>query len=323
MRHSGDRERNFHHAPRAIGRTQVIGNQATALAARRVVVIGATSPLGMGISNAALLSGSEVLAVSRSLAARPKVKGAWSSVRLNLRSSHACSELRLAPTDLLISAAPLREFARAITATDLPRGLSITAISSASATTKAHSRFPRDARWSQEMRNAELAIAAATSGNARILRPTMIYGSGRDRNVAHIARMLASLHLLPLIGGGVGLRAPVHVDDLARVVLAAACSAPTPKPIHVPGAECLTFREMVRRIAAAAKIRYAEIPLPSFPFSLGGRMFANVGRIGWTFAACARMAEDLTVPDDASVFGVARRGFHPDARAVGLTEHPE
>jgi hypothetical protein len=52
-------------------------------------------------------------------------------------------------------------------------------------------------------------------------------------------------------------------------------------------------------------------------------MFANVGRLGWSFAACARMAEDLTVPDDAAMFGVARRDFQPDERAVGQTEPRE
>ena len=301
----------------------MVGNHPTALTARRIVIIGATSPLGMSIANAALLGGAEVLAVSRSVASRPTAMGSWNALQMDLRSPRACSELKLTPSDLLISAAPLREFARAITASELPHGLSITAISSASATTKAQSPFPRDAQWSQEMRDAELAIIAAASGNARILRPTMIYGSGRDKNVAHIAQRLARVHLLPLIGGGAGLRAPIHVDDLARVVLAAACAAPVATPIHVPGGEGLTFREMVRRIAAAASIRYTEIPMPLFPFTLGGRMFANVGRLGWSFAACARMAEDLTVPDDAAMFGINRRDFHPDARAVGQTEPRE
>ena len=293
------------------------------LLGRRVVIIGASSPLGMSISNAALISGASVVAVSRTPGAMPTAKGSWTALPMDLRSTGAFERLALTPRDLLISAAPLRVFALAMRSWSFPKCVGITAVSSASATTKAHSQFPRDAQWSREMREAESAIATAAAGNVRILRPTMIYGSGRDKNVAHIARCLSSAHILPLVGGGTGLRAPVHVDDLARVILAASCSAPTPKPIHVPGAECLTIREMVRRIAAAAKIRYAEIPLPSLPFSLGGRMFASVGRIGWSFAACARMAEDLTVPDDASVFGVARRGFHPDARAVGLTEHPE
>ena len=292
-------------------------------ARRRVVIIGATSPLGMSIATVALLAGGEVLSVSRSTATRPTVNGSWNSVRMDLRSVGALTTLNLVPGDLLISAAPLREFARAISASEFPRGVSVTAISSASATTKANSQFPRDARWSQEMRAAELTIITATEGNARILRPTMIYGSGRDKNVAHIARRLARVHLLPLIGGGIGLHAPVHVDDLARVVLAAACAAPATTPIHVPGGERLTFRKMVRRIAAAANVRYTEIPMPSLPFNLGGRLFANVGRVGWSFAACARMTEDLTVPDDAAIYGVARRDFHPDAKSVGQAESSE
>lgn len=231
--------------------------------------------------------------------------------------------LALKPGDLLISSAPLRVFASAIRMWKLPSSVAVTAISSASATTKARSPFPRDAQWSSEMREAESVIASASSGNLRILRPTMIYGSGRDKNVAHLARLLAKTHILPLVGGGVGLRAPVHVDDLAHAVLAVAAAEPTSNPIHVPGPEQLTFRTMVRRIAASAQVRYAEIPVPALPFRLGGRIFANVGRLGWSLAACARMAEDLTVHDDASKLGIHRRSFQPDARAVGLTEHPE
>ena len=287
---------------------------------RRIVIIGATSPLGTSIAAAALLAGHEVLAVSRSVANRPAVSGAWSSLRVDLTSARAVSQMKLRPGDMLISSAPLREFARAVIAAEFPPGVRITAISSASATTKANSPFPIDAQWSREMRAAELAITTAVSGNARIIRPTMIYGSGRDKNVAYIARQLARAHVLPLIGNGAGLRAPIHVDDLAQVVLAAASEAFVATPVHVPGGEFLTFREMVRRIATAADIRYTEIQMPLFPFTFGARAFARVGRIGWTFAACARMAEDLTVPDDAAVFGIHRRGFHPDARAVGQTE---
>jgi nucleoside-diphosphate-sugar epimerase len=148
----------------------------------------------------------------------------------------------------------------------------------------------------------------------------MIYGSGRDNNVAQIARLLARIHVFPLIGGGAGLRAPVHVDDLAQVALAAAAASPMSNPVHVPGGERLTFREVVRRIAIAANIRYTEIPMPSLPFALGGRYLANVGRLGGSLAACVRMSQDLTVPDDAALFGVHRRGFYPDAKAIGRAE---
>jgi nucleoside-diphosphate-sugar epimerase len=126
--------------------------------------------------------------------------------------------------------------------------------------------------------------------------------------------------VFPLIGGGAGLRAPVHVDDLAQVAVAAASVSPIVNPVHVPGGERLTFREVVRRIASAAHIRYMEIPMPSLPFAFGGRHLANVGRLGGSLAACVRMSQDLTVPDDAAVFSVHRRGFYPDARALGRAE---
>ena len=47
----------------------------TALTARRLVIIGASSPLGMSIANTALLGGAEILAVSRSTAIRPNARG--------------------------------------------------------------------------------------------------------------------------------------------------------------------------------------------------------------------------------------------------------
>jgi nucleoside-diphosphate-sugar epimerase len=210
--------------------------------------------------------------------------------------------------------------ANAVSGVEVPLNIGITTVSSASAVTKVDSPFPRDARLSQELLAAESVITTAFSGNTRILRPTMIYGSGRDNNVAQIARLLARIHVFPLIGGGAGLRAPVHVDDLAQVALAAAAASPMSNPVHVPGGERLTFREVVRRIAIAANIRYIEIPMPSLPFALGGRYLANVGRLGGSLAACVRMSQDLTVPDDAALFGVHRRGFYPDAKAIGRAD---
>ena len=194
----------------------------------------------------------------------------------------------------------------------------ITSVSSASATTNVVSPFPRDSRLSQELLAAELVVATALKGNARILRPSKIYGSGHDNSVAKITQILAQNHMFSLVGSGVGLRAPVHVDDLAQVAVAAVAANPISNPIHVPGGERLTFREVVRRIAIAANIRYMEIPMPSFPFALGGRYLANVGRLGGSLAACVRMSQDLTVPDDAAVFGIARRCFYPDNRALGV-----
>ena len=290
------------------------------LRGRRLFIIGFTSPLGQSIAAQAMSAGADVIAVSRSNPADVKLNHSCTHVQVDLQMPGSLQKLGLSSGDTIICAASIRTLANAVSGLEVPPNIGITAVSSASAVTKVDSPFPRDARLSQELLAAESVITTAFSGNTRILRPTMIYGSGRDNNVAQIARLLARTHVFPLIGGGAGLRAPVHVDDLAQVALAAAATSPISNPVHVPGGERLTFREVVRRIAIAANIRYIEIPMPSLPFALGGRYLAHVGRLGGSLAACVRMSQDLTVPDDAAMFGVHRRGFYPDAKAIGRPE---
>jgi uncharacterized protein YbjT (DUF2867 family) len=290
------------------------------LRGRRLFIIGFTSPLGQSIASQANAAGAEVIPVSRSISRVTKFVNCCTSVQMDLQMPGSLQKLGLVGGDSVICAAPIRTLAHAVAGVVIPPNIGITAVSSASAVTKVDSPFPRDARLSQELLAAEAVIRTAFGGNARILRPTMIYGSGRDNNVAQIARLLARTHVFPLIGGGVGLRAPVHVDDLAQVAVAAAAAHPISNPVHVPGGERLTFREVVQRIAFAANVRYTEIPMPSFPFAFGGRYLTNAGRIGGSLAACVRMSEDLTVPDDAAMFGISRRGFCPDLKALGRAE---
>jgi len=284
---------------------------------RRVIVIGSSSPLGERITALALAAGAVVVATSRSVQEGKIDHKNLSSICLNLTHPMAIDSLELRSGDLLVNAAPLRILAKALIGRTLPTGVAVTVLSSASATTKALSIFPKDAEWAREVLVAEQIIKQSAQNNVRILRPTMIYGSGRDRNIVRLAKLLGRVHILPLVGGGRGLRAPVHVDDLAQVVMRVSMGAPLSNPMHVPGGERVTYHDMVKRVARAADIRYVTVPVPALPFQIMGKLFTRVGRVGWLFAVCARMTEDLTVPDDARILGVERRSFHPDALAVG------
>src|SRR5205814_8821341 len=53
---------------------------------------------------------------------------------------------------------------------------------------------------------------------ATILRPTMIYGSARDRNMARLIRYLRRWPVIAVAGSGVHLQQPIYVDDVARAV---------------------------------------------------------------------------------------------------------
>ena len=59
---------------------------------------------------------------------------------------------------------------------------------------------------------AELAIETS-SLKYTILRPTMIYGSDRDRNMWRLIRFMRYSPIVPVFGDGKYLQQPIYVDD--------------------------------------------------------------------------------------------------------------
>ena len=99
------------------------------------------------------------------------------------------------------------------------------------------------------LRDSEARLHAAASARgvaASVLRPTLVYGAGRDRTVSRLAAIARRLGWLPVPRGATGLRQPVHVDDLAAAAVAA-CDAPAASGMDydLPGGETLAWREMV------------------------------------------------------------------------------
>jgi nucleoside-diphosphate-sugar epimerase len=123
---------------------------------------------------------------------------------------------------------------------------------------------------------AERAIE--TSGLSwTILRPTMIYGLPGDRNMDRLLRLLRWTPVVPLPGGGSRLQQPVHVDDLARAVVAA-LETPTSSGrfYDVAGPEPLTLREIVQQAAAAIGRRPRLLAIPLQPAVAAARLYGRL-----------------------------------------------
>ena len=96
------------------------------------------------------------------------------------------------------------------------------------------------AKWSQK-RSIECVI----------LRPTLIYGRGLDRNVSQIARFIRRFGFFPICSPANGLRQPIHVDDVAWACKSALETASAEgHSYNISGGETLTYKEMVTRIFA-------------------------------------------------------------------------
>jgi uncharacterized protein YbjT (DUF2867 family) len=110
-----------------------------------------------------------------------------------------------------------------------------------------------------------------------IIRPTMIYGTPRDRNIARLLQVLAKVPVVPVPGGGHRLQQPVHVEDLATAIVAALeREAAVGKAIDVPGPEPLSFRELLLTAGTAVGRRPKLVPVPFRLTMEGLRLYERV-----------------------------------------------
>ncbi len=102
-----------------------------------------------------------------------------------------------------------------------------------------------------------------------IVRPSMIYGSERDRNVHRLLLFLNRWPVFPIFGPGTNLWQPVYHEDCARGVLEA---LKRPGTVHqsydLPGAESLTYGNLVKTAAAALGRSPRIVRLPIEPVRL-------------------------------------------------------
>ena len=96
-----------------------------------------------------------------------------------------------------------------------------------------------------------------------ILRPTLIYGFGRDKNISTIASFIRRFRFFPLLGPAKGLRQPIHARDVAAACFQALSHAEVVnRAYNISGAETLTYGEMVGRVfdTMGKKPRFFQIP---------------------------------------------------------------
>lgn len=109
--------------------------------------------------------------------------------------------------------------------------------------------------------------AIETSGlQFTILRPTMIYGTPRDRNMWRLIRLMRYSPVIPVFGDGNHFQQPIYVEDVARAVLACLKSDVTiGKCYNIAGKNPLTFNEVIQTIARAMEKRVWKLHLPVKP----------------------------------------------------------
>jgi hypothetical protein len=195
----------------------------------------------------------------------------------------------------------------------------IVAISSTSRFTKATGRSfaePLENQIAEKIADAEKFFIRWTEERGIewiILRPTLVYGFGRDKNISEIARFIYRFRCFPLFGDAQGLRQPIHADDVAISAIAALNSRDVQaQAFNISGGEVLTYTEMVSRIFLACQKSQRFIHIPWIVFKFGLSFLALFPRYRrWNPSMAARMNADLIFDseDACRQLGLSPRKF--------------
>ncbi|WP_431700425.1 NAD-dependent epimerase/dehydratase family protein [Pseudomonas sp. BR20] len=192
----------------------------------------------------------------------------------------------------------------------------VVALSSTSRFSKSHSVDSAERRLASLLGDAEARVEQWAQDHGvhwGILRPTLIYGQGRDKNISEIARFIRRFGFFPLLGGAMGLRQPVHAEDVASACMRA-LQAPKVRrhAYNLSGAETLPYREMVARVFTAQNRRPRLLTVPLWGFRITLLLLRVLPRYRhWSAAMAQRMNQDLVFEhtDAARDLGFAPRGF--------------
>ena len=200
-----------------------------------------------------------------------------------------------------------------------PGAARLIALSTSSVHFKAESSDPDERHLAQTLKRAESEVRSQCTDRAiawTIFRPTLVYDPGHDRNITAIAAFARRFGVFPVAWPATGRRQPIHADDVAQAMVAAAgVPEANGTTLDLPGGETLTYRTMVRRTIRASGRRPVLLYLPLGIARVAFRAWRAVTGAEYSAAALERMNMDLVL-DPAPVretLGIAFRPFCPES----------
>ncbi|MDR4516670.1 MAG: NAD-dependent epimerase/dehydratase family protein [Nitrosomonas sp.] len=261
---------------------------------RHIGLLGATSLVGECILNQLVSDHWQIVAFSRQVKQRDHPQINW----VQLNSTSTCQAQKKNKIALWICTAPiwiLPEHFSLLLACGVQR---IVMLSSTSRFSKTASVDPDEQVIAQQLIQAEKTIEIwATEHHIEwiILRPTLIYGLGRDKNISEIAWFILRFGFFPLFGTAQGLRQPIHAKDVSTACILALNTLNLKNcTYNLTGGETLTYCEMIKRIFSALNKDPRLIRIPFWLFRLTITILRWFPRYrNWSVAMAKRMNQDL------------------------------
>lgn len=281
-------------------------------------ILGASSFVGRCVLSKLAQLDYRIIAFSRKDRFSKSDSVVWQRLPYNASSHKALTQK---PINYWICVAPIWALPEHFSLLELHNARRVIAISSTSCFTKRDSSDSKDQELVKRLTEAEGKLekwAEAHNIDWIILRPTLIYGMGLDKNITQIARFVRRFHFFPLPEKAGGLRQPIHAEDVAGACVAVMQKTEiNNRAYNISGGETLSYRDMVDRIFKAIGYRTLLFHLPLFIFRLAFFVISIFPRYQhWSATMLKRMNQDMIFDHTE-----AKKSFSFQPRKFRLTDH--
>lgn len=273
-------------------------------------VLGASSLVGRSILLVLAKSGCNVIAFSRTDRTQTDISIKWEQLHDSQITIKPIATKRI---ENWICAAPIWVLPQYLPMLEDRGAKRIVAISSTSVLTKQKSSDPDELKIVSKLAEAEQQLqwwCQARNIEWIILRPTLIYGYGMDKNITEIVRFIRKFKFFPIFGNASGMRQPIHAEDLAEFTARALRTVTCKNRLYtVAGTEVLSYKDMIIRIFAFLHRRPVLLPVPLWLFRLAMMLIPRYYR--WSLSMAKRMNQDLQfdISDAIQDFNYRPRAF--------------
>ncbi|MFT5531252.1 MAG: nucleoside-diphosphate-sugar epimerase [Candidatus Poriferisodalaceae bacterium] len=153
---------------------------------------------------------------------------------------------------------------------------------------------------------------AAAARGATVIRPTMIFGRGGDKNLTSVIRTMGRTRVPVQMGDGGQLVQPIHVDDLIDLLLRVGHQGGQTGVFEAGGSEQLPSRELMAMISELLGVRTPVLSVPNGVLSAAA-VIAPIA--GLRADQIRRLVEDKVVDNTAAM---TTFGWTPDTLAHRL-----
>lgn len=281
-------------------------------------VLGATSHVGQALLPMLIEQGYAPLAFTRQAITSDSENSRWQP----LSAIDQLSQTQAIPYWITLSPIALLEpYFKAFEASGTKR---IVVLSSTSIFTKSESTDPADQRLAQTFLEAEQNLqkwAEKVGIEYVILRPTLIYGLGKDKNICEIMRLIRRFGFFPLLGEAKGLRQPVHCRDVAQACVSAMTSFNAANhSYNLSGSQILSYKAMVLKLFQAMGQKARLVSIPIGLLKMGITLLKLIPRYrSWSFAMVERTNQDMIFDHEAAERDL---NFKPQAFELSSNDLP-